>query len=181
MERIVDFIGGESGPWAVRKLTPIIGESLPKVDFISIIPSSSDNPKEGLWRIRGVRSNLRYTEKSEESTLLSVQADLGRPEARLAALIPIRKSETWWKLAQDERREIFEADSGHIKRGLKYLPAIARRLFHCRDFEEQFDFMTWFEYSSKDSDLFEELVAELRETQEWKYVERELDIRLIKI
>ena len=60
------------------------------------------------------------------------------------------------------------------------MPAIARRLYHCRDFNEPFDFLTWFEYAPKDSDTFEELVRELRKTQEWKYVDREVDIRLIK-
>jgi chlorite dismutase len=125
-------------------------------------------------------SNLRYTEKSEEDKLVSIQAGLGREEAMHAALIPIHKSEDWWKLAQDERRKIFEAQSKHIATGLKYLPAIARRLYHCRDFNEPFDFLTWFEYAPKDSEAFEELVWELRKTEEWKYVDREVDIRLTR-
>lgn len=181
MERILDFVGGDSGSWKVKNMSPVTGESLPKVDFISIVPASSEKRNEGLWSIRGVRSNLRYTERTEKQELLSIQPHLDRPEASLAALIPIRKSETWWELAQDERREIFEAKSGHIKKGMKYLPAIARRLYHCRDFNEMFDFLTWFEYSPKDSDLFEDLVAELRDSQEWKFVDREMDIRLVKL
>ncbi|MDZ4852461.1 MAG: hypothetical protein SGI77_24495 [Pirellulaceae bacterium] len=39
-------------------------------------------------------------------------------------------------MTQDERRAIFEERSHHISIGLKYLPAIARRLHHCRDFSE---------------------------------------------
>lgn len=48
---------------------------------------------------------------------------------------------------------------------LKYLPAVARRLHHCRDLGEPFDFLTWFEYAPADSEAFEELVDTLRETE----------------
>ena len=61
---------------------------------------------------------------------------------------------------------------------LKYLPAIARQLYHCRDLGEPFDFLTWFEYEPADAEMFEELVATLRATEEWRYVEREVDIRV---
>ena len=103
---------------------------------------------------------------------------LNRPEARCAALIPIRKSDAWWELPQDERRAILEQRSGHITRGLKYLPSVARRLYHARELGEPFDFLTWFEYAPEHAALFEELVAELRATEEWRYVEREVDLRL---
>ena len=98
--------------------------------------------------------------------------------AKRAALIPITKSAEWWELAQDERREIFEERSRHTATGLRYLPAIARRLYHCRDLGEPFDFLTWFEYAPSDADAFEELVGLLRATEEWRYVVREVDIRL---
>ncbi len=55
---------------------------------------------------------------------------------------PIRKSEAWWSLPQDERRANFEERSRHIATGLKYLPAVARRLLHSRDLGEPFDFLT---------------------------------------
>ena len=64
--------------------------------------------------------------------------------------------------------------------GLRYLPAVARRLYHCRDLGEQFDFLTWFEYRPTDTDAFEELVGLLRSTEEWTYVVREIDIRLTR-
>lgn len=63
---------------------------------------------------------------------------------------------------------------------MKYLPAIARKLFHSRDIGEPFDFLTWFEYAPADADAFEELLDALRKTEEWNYVEREIDIRLVK-
>ena len=74
----------------------------------------------------------------------------GRPTADRAALIPLRKNAAWWALTQDERRHIFEAQSHHTQIGLDYLPAIARRLHHCRDLGEPqpFDFLTWFEFAA---------------------------------
>ena len=102
------------------------------------------------------------------------------PACTRAALIPIRKNGAWWALTQDERRQVFEAQSQHIAIGLRYLPAIARRLHHCRDLspDEPFDFLTWFEYTPTDAGAFEDLVGQLRASPEWRFVEREVDIRL---
>jgi hypothetical protein len=61
---------------------------------------------------------------------------------------------------------------------MKYLPAIARRLYQSRELGESFDFLTWFEYSPDDSNRFGELLAMLRATEEWQYVEREVHVRL---
>jgi hypothetical protein len=64
--------------------------------------------------------------------------------------------------------------------GLEYLPRIARRLHHGRDLGEPFDFLTWFEFAPIDAAAFDELVARLRVTEEWRYVVREVDIRLAR-
>ena len=122
-------------------------------------------------------SNLRYTQ-TERAAMEATQEGLGRARATRAALIPIRKTEAWWNLAQDERRALSEETSRHIAIGSRYLPAIARRLHHSRDLGEPFDFLTWFEYAPEDADVFERLVDELRATAEWRYVEREVDLRL---
>jgi len=84
-------------------------------------------------------------------------------------------------MTQDERREIFEARSQHIAIGMEYLPAIARRLHHCRDLGigESFDFLTWFEFAAADVPLFEKLLERLRATPEWKFIDREVDVRLV--
>ena len=81
-------------------------------------------------------------------------------------------------LAQDERRAILEEQSHHIAIGLEYLPAIARRLYHCRDLDEPFDFLTWFEFAPQNTGAFDDLVARLRASPEWTYIEHEVDIRL---
>jgi hypothetical protein len=58
------------------------------------------------------------------------------------------------------------------------LAAIARRLFHGRDLGAEFDFLTWFEVATEDQGAFDELLGPLRATEEWTYVEREVDVRL---
>ena len=113
--------------------------------------------------------------------LAARQADLGRPEARCAALIPIRKAPGWWALAQDERRALMEAQSRHITIGLDYLPAVARRLYHSRDLGEPFDFLTWFEFAPGHTGAFDELLVRLRQTAEWSYIDREVEIRLERV
>ena len=129
---------------------------------------------------RGFTSNERYVKRNERSALTVVQQPLRRADATRAALIPVRKSEAWWEMTQDERRAILEERSHHIAIGLEYLPAVARRLHHSRDLGDKFDFLTWFEYSPETSEAFEELVARLRRTEEWLFVEREVDIRLTR-
>jgi hypothetical protein len=135
---------------------------------------------ESRWVLRGVASYERYVTRLEREALVARQEELGRPQATRAALIPIRKSAAWWDLTQDERRAIFEERSGHIRTGLRYLPAVARRLYHCRDLGEPFDFLTWFEYAPHDQGGFDELVGTLRTSEEWTFVEREVDIRLVR-
>ena len=61
------------------------------------------------------------------------------------------------------------------------MPAVARRLHHARDLGGAFDFLTWFEYAPESAAAFEELVARLRATQEWSYVDREVDVRLRRV
>jgi len=156
------------------------GESIPVADFLEVLEGSMGSiARSARWVLRGTASNERYATRREHDELVARQAPLGRPHATRAALIPVRKSAAWWELSQDERRAIFEDRSRHIAIGLEYLPAVARRLHHCRELPgEQFDFLTWFEYAPEHSDAFEVLVRRLRSTEEWTYVEREIDIRL---
>lgn len=179
MHNCYAFVGGKSGAWSVVSMRAVSGNSLPPADRIDIRPAMAVTDEHAAgWCLRGQISNIRYAGRSEIAALKARQEPLSRPAARRAALIPIRKSAAWWALAQDERRAIFEETSHHTAIGLTYLPAVARQLYHCRDLGEPFDFLTWFEYASKDADAFEELVARLRSTPEWTYVEREVDLRL---
>ena len=161
------FRGGKSGAWRVTRFAPVKGASLSPTPALSVVHSLSIAlpimPSPTSWRLAGVASHLRYTERPEKEQLVAVQAEIGRPEATYAALIPIKKSATWWELTQEERRQIFEDRSHHIAASLKYLPAVARQLYHSRDLGEPFDFLTWFEFAPEDSDAFDELVAMLAE------------------
>lgn len=73
---------------------------------------------------------------------------------------------------------IFEATLHPISIALEYLPAIVRRLMHSRDIGRSFDFLTWFEFAPKHKPAFDDLVFKLRQTKEWSFVERGVDIRL---
>ena len=179
--RFYTFIGGDRGPWQVRSITPVTGQTLATVSRVDIVKELANPASAGTqWQLSGVTANERYITRAEKGSLLNIQAAIGRPIARHAALIPIRKNENWWGLTQDERREIFEESSHHIAIGLKYLPAIARRLHHCRDMEQvqPFDFLTFFDFAEADEIAFDQMLAELRQTPEWKYVSREVDIRM---
>ncbi len=181
--RLFTFVGGKVGAWSIVQVKAVVGDPLPVAERLDVVhgavPAAPDGAK---WVLRGVTSNVRYITRAEQDLLAAKEVDLGQPEATRAALIPIKKNAAWWALPQDKRRRIFEESSCHIKTGLEYLPAIARRLHHCRDLgeAEPFDFLTWFDYAPEHAQAFEELVAELRATEEWKFVGREIDMRLAR-
>ncbi len=175
----VAFAAGQFGGWRIERISAVRGDSLAHAPRLALLEGEETlSPPGAAWVLRGVTSNTRYTNRAELNALSAVQAGLHRPSATCAALIPIRKTQAWWDLAQDERRAIFEEQSHHIRIGQDYLPAVARRLHHCRELGEAFDFLTWFEYAPDAAAAFEDMVARLRDTPEWRYVEREVDIRL---
>jgi chlorite dismutase len=177
---LVSFAGGRQGTWRVERIQTVTGPALDVIERLAIVEGVSSPPPDAVWVLRGVTSHERYVNRHEQETLAAIQEGLGRPGSTRAALIPIRKSDSWWALPQDDRRDIFEERSHHIAAGLECLPAVARRLHHGRDLGEPFDFLTWFEFAPNDADRFEELVIRLRATEEWTYVVREIDIRLVR-
>ena len=178
----VSFVGASTGTWSIERLDTVAGRPLAPVGRLEVIegPGAARPAADAAWVLRGVTSNERYTTTGEHRALAARQEPLGRAGATRAALIPVKKSGAWWDLAQDERRRIFEESSHHIATSLNYLPAVARRLHHGRDLGEPFDFLTWFEFAPEHAAAFEELVLRLRETEEWTYVEREIDLRLAR-
>jgi len=173
------FTGAASGAWRVLRADALRGANLAPSPYVAIERADTAAPAgQGAWELRGFVSNVRYATRSESAQLKAVQEGLARPQATRAALIPLRKNAAWWELPQDDRRAIFEETSHHTKIGLGYLPAIARRLYHARDLGEPFDFLTWFEFAPEHEASFDDLVARLRATAEWNYIDREIDIRL---
>ena len=180
--RLFTFFGGETGDWSITDTRRIVGDPWTPATKLKVVNGAVSDMDGANWQLRGVISNERYVTRPDKNELVNRQEGLGRPDAVYAALMPIRKNAAWWALTQDERRAVFEEQSHHTAIGLKYLPAIARRLHHCRDLgtEEPFDFLTWFEFSKPNADAFERLLTELRATKEWTYVEREIEIRLVR-
>ncbi len=175
---LVSFVGGAVGQWRVDAIRAVRGAALAPVERVAVIEGRDGVDETGArWILHGSTSNERYVGRAEQTALRAIQPPLGRPEATRAALIPVRKSAVWWDMPQDERLTIF-GRSQHVALGLFYLPAIARRLHHGRELGEPFDFLTWFEYAPRDAAAFEELTERLRATEEWGYVEREVDVRL---
>lgn len=175
------FAGGRQGLWELLSQRVLCGQGLPTAPRLAMVEGrpGAEEPSRGvIWQLRGVRSYPRYTTHEEQQLLQKTQECLGRPLATLAALIPISKSDAWWKLAADRRRAIMEAQSRHISVGAKYLPGVARQLYHCRELGGPFDFITWFEFSPEHEAGFNELLDFLRRSEEWNYVEREVEIRL---
>ena len=174
---ITFFRGSDSGKWEVQSKDTIIGESLPKCMYINRA-SEEYILENNIWTLKGVTSNLRYTHRDEKVVLDENPSVLNKIENTCAAFIPIKKTDEWWLFTQDERRQIIAENSKHIAIGIKYLSTISRQLFHSRDIGEEFDFLTWFEFSPDNINLFNELLEALRSTEEWKYVSREVDIRM---
>ena len=177
------FIAGTDGDWRINSVKTVSGEiELPPATRLNVIDGLILPASPGAsWSLTGTTSNTRYATRREVDSLSDAQEGLGRAHATCAALIPIRKTIAWWGLAQDERRTILEHESKHIETGMRYLPAIARRLYHSRELRGPFDFLTWFEFAPADSAAFEELVRALRATREWHFVDAEVDIRLSKV
>lgn len=172
----IAFLAGTAGPWRIDRIEAPRGPTLPSAERLAV--QEGDRAATlAAWCLRGVTSNLRYTTGPEQRSLAAVQPGLGRPEATRAALIPIRKTASWWELPQDTRRTVLGETSRHVAIGLEYLPAIARQLIHCRDLHEPFDFLTWFEFAPADAPRFDALLVRLRATEEWTHDEREVEIR----
>ena len=181
--RQFSFIAGDTGIWRIANVHVLAGAPLPTARRLSIA-TSLVNPADPLadWVLRGITSNERYVVRAERTEIVAQQLGLGRPEATCAAFIALRKNEAWWALTQEERLSIFKQQSHHARIGLQSFPTLARRLRHCRDLSENepFDFLTWFEYPPFQEAAFNNLIAELRAIEEWKYVEREIDVRLVR-
>jgi hypothetical protein len=180
--RMTTFVGGDTGDWEVTAQSVLIGPAIPAVARVNMVSGGAPVPAGGTWTLRGVATNDRYTTHAEKDELLATQAPIGRPDATHAALILMRKNDDWWKLAQDDRRAILEEQSHHIAIGLRYLPAIARKLLHCRDLgsDEPFDFLGFLDYAPENDAAFDELLGALRATHEWSFMDREIDIRLTR-
>jgi hypothetical protein len=117
----VTFTAAKEGIWKIDDVVPVTGESLALTDRLSIAESPIFETTEhrGVWSLTGVTRHQRYSTHEKVVLMRQKQEGLGRSFATRAALIPIRKGDDWWALAQDERRKIFEDASQHTVIGME--------------------------------------------------------------
>jgi Chlorite dismutase len=154
------------------------GAGLDRVEASAPFPPSSGG-------LIGVTQHLVYTTAPERRELLAISAKETGP---LAVVIPIRKSDAWWGLAQDERDLLMRpigGKPGHIRLGREYAGRIYRRLYHARYAGgSDWDFLTYFEFPADAADEFRSLLRGLRDplqNPEWAYVERECELWLTRV
>lgn len=102
MQNHYHFTAGPTGTWRITSINAVQGSGLESAAALDITELSSTSPlPEPVWMLRGMVSNVRYATRPELTDMRAKQEGLGRPNARRAALIPIKKSAAWWDLAQD--------------------------------------------------------------------------------
>ena len=175
-----NYVGGTTGAWEVTAMTARNGRPLAHVSHLDVINGPLKSlPAGTAWIFSGLVRNTRYVTREEYQERGTRPLRFARTEPTCAALIAVRKSAVWWSLDHRERREIQETHSWEGMLALRYLSAIVRRWQHRRDVSDQFDDVTWFEYAPRDSAAFDDLLALWHASEEWEYVERDCDIRLV--
>ncbi|MEP7189683.1 MAG: chlorite dismutase, partial [Roseiflexaceae bacterium] len=87
--RLFAFVGGNTGLWRVTSIDTIIGEPILNASRLDIVPGAKVNDgQRARWVLQGITSNERYVVRSEREQLIAKQANLGRPKASHASLIP---------------------------------------------------------------------------------------------
>ena len=137
--------------------------------------------------IEGAARSPRYS--SAEMVGYSNRGAPPRRSGRLsrnAIIIPIRKNAEWWQKSTLERHSYFyphvdHASScpvkGHALAAEKGIGSLFRRVYHNPDGyerENEFDFLTYFECDDEALQVFEGVMAALRDTSqnpEWRYVQ----------
>lgn len=171
---LVAFVAGFEGLWLIEGMTAPVGEPLAPAARLSVLEGTeaealrsghADRAANVRWVLRGVVAGQGEDARAD-------QLPLGRAEARCAVLVAVRMSPAWWGRAEEDRRAL----SANIEHG----PAISRRILRSRDRDEPFDVLTWFEFAPEVQSEANEVMARLRDSEEWSYVEREVDIRVIR-
>jgi hypothetical protein len=130
----------------------------------------------------GKTKPLQYTCPAQVASLAHAHGEFASGAS--AVVIPIRKSEAWWALSEEQRHVHFREGAGHTHTGAPYVDRIYRKLFHSREMGLPYDFVTYFEFAPEDADYFRELLAGLRDpikNPEWQFVEWECEIWTTKL
>jgi hypothetical protein len=197
---LITGLEGKVDHYNIREIVPVIGEAptnlMQSKNVLRIetsIPFSEEILSQGdssVIQFHGVRQHLHYTSEAQRQELSrDARPEVEPSDHTTAVLIPIGKSEEWWKLSQDQRQAYFQKSDtspGHTAIGLKYVDRVFRKLYHSRYLNAAlgYDFLTYFEFEDVHADDFKTLLAELRDTNinpEWAYVNREFEIWMTKV
>lgn len=191
--------GDRISRYHVREIVSVVGEvptdlaqSRNVVRIETLVPPSFESlsPNGSMIQFHGVTQNLHYTTDAQRQELKKLSIpELEPSDHTTAVLIPIGKSEDWWKLAQDQRQAYFQktdTHEGHTAIGIKYVDRVFRKLYHSRYLNAVlgYDFLTYFEFEDVYEKDFKALLSELRDTRtnpEWAYVNYEFEIWMTKI
>ena len=198
MPLIMD-LEGKVDHYVIREVVPVIGDAptnLMQTKNVLRIETSVPFSEDSLSRdssviqFHGIRQHLHYTSEAQRQELSkNARPEVEPSDHTTAVLIPIAKSEDWWKLAQDQRQAYFQTSDtrpGHTAIWLMYVDRVFRKLYHSRYVNAAlgYDFLTYFEFDSAYANDFKVLLAELRDTNinpEWTYVNREFEIWMTKV
>ena len=123
---------------------------------------------------------LGYVQRREKESLALIQPPLGRVTSTLAAIDPdpeICRRGGIWRRTNGEQSS--KSGAHHISDGMRYLPAIAAALVPVARARSALRFLDLVRVSRPPTPSVQrEMTAALPATEEWQYVEREVDIRL---
>jgi len=191
--------GGTVTHYIIRQVVPVRGRPYNLTRGWSVIRLDSPRPLRlgvrgpnnvAVKQFYGVAQPSHYTSNQHRELLDRISLpELTASENTIGVLIPIHKSEKWWRLAQNQRQAYFdktESWEGHTAIGLKFADRIFRRLYHSRYLGMQldYDFLTYFEFEEKYQRDFRALLSQLRDTKlnpEWKFVDKEFEVWMTKI
>jgi len=96
------FTWGDTGAWQIDRVLSVGGPTLAPAQRLHVFQASRASYCRAARTFSGASSLTRYTSRpvqsSRRSTLDAGQSALGQPEAKCAALIPIKNSARWWDL-----------------------------------------------------------------------------------
>jgi hypothetical protein len=61
-----NFQGGSTGQWRILKMQTLLGEPLQPATHLNISQTSPEIITDNVWTLKGLVSNLRYTERHEK-------------------------------------------------------------------------------------------------------------------
>ena len=68
-DRLVRFVGGNTGMWRVLSIRSVQGDGLPQAERVAVRRGDEPSSLEYQWALSGVISNIRYVERQEQQEL----------------------------------------------------------------------------------------------------------------